>query len=57
METNAFPTGKSGNNDNIAVAVANINDQVKVPVISAVQPAITGARIEPIPKIRSKSQQ
>ena len=50
METNAFPTGKSGNNDNIAVAVANINDQVKVPVISAVQPAITGARIEPIPK-------
>ena len=38
--------------DITALAAVRTNDQASVPVVSAIQPAIMGESVEPIPKYR-----
>ena len=42
--------GNSRDKDSIAVAAARINDQLNVPVVSAIQPAVAGESVEPMPR-------
>ena len=46
-------TDISSNRAVTEVAVAMANDQTNVPVVSAIQPAIMGEIVPPIPKIKS----